>query len=751
MSSISGYGYGKVLTASTDGQNIVGQTNNIGDPGQQWSVQDAVANIYVTEVKSGRVVEVEGNANVKSTEYTGQIEQQWFWSGDVIRSSKLPGLALTAIDESMSKFTLEVFTDKSSQHFSMNNSYLTMSNHNNSNQVHNWSIGLERAYFIISSKLSGLVVNARTYGSNQILMSKFNGLDNQHWFWEGDTIRSKMHPNKVIGLHEPSFISRGWGEIQLQDSIGKDYQRWKISGENIISHSNDAFLDVYGESERLLKKVGGYKEYGALNQKWSISDPERNYFTISNRETAHVLSASNEASIHMWNYHGGDNQFFFWDGDAIRSKMYSSMVLTLDVNNFEQLGCGKVVLNPYQGGPNQKWSIFEDSVISGYKDLRLQVDTSSRRVGAIINGCPEKSKLSQKFSLNAGKRIYFMIQSQLSGRVFDAKLPGLNDYSQGKESQHWFWDVNFIRSKAYPDFLLELKFDNHTQLGKIYVGKYHGRTNQQWSYLGGNVISGYKEYGLFANLESSKLEARELSMHTDSTSQKWSLAHTERNYFTINSQKNSKTLDLSPPPENAIHIWNYHENDCNFWFWDGNFIRSKKYPDKVITLDKKGYENNGWGRIYLAQCYGGDNQKWTYNMDKILSDYKQLSLDIRDGWANGDKVGCQDFNDGLSQKFLLNFNKRQYFLIKSSYSNKVVDATTASKVHMWGRHGRSNQQWFWDQDIIRSKKYPHKVLELNTNEYYKQGWATVALNSYTGRQIKSGHLKMVMLNPNSKI
>ena len=50
-------------------------------------------------------------------------------------------------------------------------------------------------------------------------------------------------------------------------------------------------------------------------------------------------------------YNNGDRQMWFWDGETIRSKYYTHLVLAIDTKDDN-----KIVLQTFTGGLNQRWT-----------------------------------------------------------------------------------------------------------------------------------------------------------------------------------------------------------------------------------------------------------------------------------------------------------------------------------------------------------------------------------------------------------
>ena len=129
-----------------------------------------------------------------------------------------------------------------------------------------------------------------------------------------------------------------------------------------------------------------------------------------------------------------------------------------------------------------------------------------------------------------------------------------------------------------------------------------------------------------------------------------------------------------------VVLWEFNGQDNQFWFWDGEMLRNKKFPNKVLDFHWLDHQKNSWGKVYLHNENGGMNQKWSLNRlggsgDEIICKYGKhqnlrLLLDVHSsGTQNGAKVGCYSPTGGVNQKwilseyFFLNFTFRFYFII----------------------------------------------------------------------------------------
>lgn len=196
---------------------------------------------------------------------------------------------------------------------------------------------------------------------------------------------------------------------------------------------------------------------------------------------------------------------------------------------------------------------------------------------------------------------------------------------------------------------------------------------------------------------------------------------------------------MNAEDESNISMWNYHGDDNQLWFWDNNTIHSKKYPDKVLEIDQDQNE------IKLAKFIGGSNQMWKKDDDgSFISEYEDFSFDIQANdngiIENGAKLKGKFIPDNQRDKWS-EYSKeqkessidRKYFTFSTANQTKVLHASNETELVMWDYHGGENQLWFWDDDVIRSKMYPDKVLELKESVLFEDEWGNVQLNSYSGK------------------
>ena len=575
-------------------------------------------------------------------------------------------------------------------------------------------------YFMISSKLKGEVLQATS--SSTVALKHYNGDDDQFWFWRGDSIVSKEFPDRVLTMgHGRVFLSRS--------TDGSKRQMWNFEEGSLMSqHSNLSMSVSMGSSAITTSQYTSSKD-----QKWSLS-LDRYYFIITNRQSGKVLDASpnRPGRVHMWSYHGKDNQLWFWDDDCIRSKIYPSKVLDLHIKDYSRDKWGKVYLHPYNGGDNQRWEMDGNIIISKYKRLHLDVKYSDMTDGALVGGYTHTGNPNQWWMVGT-LRTFFFILNKNSGKVIDAHTTKKEivqwHYHYGK-NQLWFWDGNAIRNKEYTDKVLDVGTDafgkNHGQ--NLILNSFQDKPSQRWSYRDKYLQCG--DFNLNIEVRDGSQTDGAYLAAVENTTQQWSF-NAEHDFFIITSRQDASALTAGYKNKDSAYITYvqpYVGADEQQWYFDDDAIRSKAFPERVLDIHVLDYKTDSWGKVYLHPYHGGGNQRWKIGEDQLISHYKDLRLDRKEGG----QAGGASKNGKLNQMWSLNSKTKIYYVIQGKASNKVLDVFRNFDVGIWKYHGGDNQLWFWDNDSIRSKKYPDKVLDLHMNNFRENGWGKVYLFTYNG-------------------
>merc|ERR1712107_214624 len=121
-----------------------------------------------------------------------------------------------------------------------------------------------------------------------LVLLNYSGIDEQLWFWDGRSIRSKKYPDHLLDLDHRDVTDNECGRVLLYPQFhGYEYQRWKVEGDEIISQFRNLRLDVKRSRDGIGALVGCYKRNGGLNQKWSLR------YVNEVQEPANVLDIPN--------------------------------------------------------------------------------------------------------------------------------------------------------------------------------------------------------------------------------------------------------------------------------------------------------------------------------------------------------------------------------------------------------------------------------------------------------------------------
>ena len=634
----------------------------------------------ISSKMTAKVLAVRPDYSVVLKTYSGDDNQLWYWDNGAIRSKKHRHafLQLHVSDYERSGWgKVYISSRRSGNNFLWNfeNNQLTSQYKNLKLDVkyshtydgalvgvypgtgymnQKWSLSLDRFYFIITSRHSGKVLDASLDESStgKVILWSYHGKDNQLWFWDDDNIRCKQFPEKVLDLHMANYEANNWGKVYLHPYNTGNNQRWKAEGDQIISSYKNVRLDVKQSSTSDGALVGGYRNHGGVNQRWTFSS-SRPYFFILNKESGKVMDAVSPASIKLWHYTNSDQQLWFWDGEVIRNKKYANKVIDLHMSDYNKYRWGKIFLHPFNGGQNQRWDFENNYLSSEFKHLSVEVKDGSQADGSQIGA---KNGKYQKWSLQP-EHDFFTLSSRMHAKVLDAPSDNkvLMWSFHGLDNQLWFMDEKSIRSKKYPNKVLDLHMENYKKrgFGDVFLHPFHGGPNQRWNLEGDNIISDYQ--GLRLDIKQSNYDDGALVggyRNTSNINQKWSLNPKERIYFIVKGKASGKVVDAAT--DTKVLLWSYHGKDNQLWFWDGNCIRSKQHPNKVLDLRMTDYEREGWGRIILHVYNAGPNQRWSINDEFIISKYRQLRMAVFGGrTSKGSLVGGFLYTGNDNQKWIV--------------------------------------------------------------------------------------------------
>jgi hypothetical protein len=555
--------------------------------------------------------------------------------------------------------------------------------------------------------------------STLLVEAPYTGDKNQQWFWDDQVLRSSEYPETIL-------------VISSEDSDGFRLEEFNSTESQKLSMKN-SFL-VPGHCSNSTSPACEQKEYRIGRA--------RDFFFIVSKLNAKVLETSNNTFIHeegavvasevdvdsneyletseddsvafnvdLKDYRGDDSQLWFWDGDSIRSKINPDKVLsTCDQDDSHTMSC----VRQFDAKDSQRWSFVNGTFLSNDQS-QIQTGEHLETVGGRL------------WSLNTHRRVYFTITSRVSAKVLTA-TDGVSLVTwpfHGGDNQLWFWDDDLIRSKQYPDKVLDLHiadFENEGW-GKVYLSMFNNGSNQQWKLENESIVCSYADL----HLEIADNERVGATLPKHEINQMWSFNTDQRTYFRISNGVSAKVL-IADSNSHSINVGEYSVAEDQLWFWDGDSIRSKAYPDQVMDLNIAEYESSGWGSVYLHPFNAGDNQRWQPNNGQLVSSYDDLKLDV-----DGGRVGGKNVSQNEGQNWHLNTGERVFFVLKNNQSEMVVCANQDDSIRMCDYAGVDAQQWFWDGDAIRSKQYQDKIMDLNVLNYDADGtWGNVYLHSFNG-------------------
>jgi len=233
-------------------------------------------------------------------------------------------------------------------------------------------------------------------------------------------------------------------------------------------------------------------------------------------------SSDPETPVVMYEPHGGDNQQWYVDHrkGVIRSKL-NDMVLEISHDN-------RLVINDFvEGAFNQQFKLGEDRIQHGHFRHRVfDVVGASDDDGAEVCTWEWHGGDNQRWEFEYMTGIYFMIMSDMNGKVLDqkkceegekvcmwephggdnqlwyedpfgvlrtktddlaldffktvGKSVRLATFKVGLTQQMWTLEDNKIMNLAKPDICLDIKGSSNSNGAKIVCWPYEGHDNQHW-------------------------------------------------------------------------------------------------------------------------------------------------------------------------------------------------------------------------------------------------------------------------------
>ncbi len=253
-------------------------------------------------------------------------------------------------------------------------------------------------------------------------------------------------------------------------------------------------------------------------------------FIIKNKATEQVLDAECPDSI-AWKdpEEGCSSQVWKFHPQEVKGKYVitnhahgdDELVLTLDKEDAEDDGFGRISMEPYRASINQIWSVHWDELVVDFHNLRLTLDPDE---GA--GCCPEDEEANQEVEwvkvdleewaeLHYVKRkqgaAYYMIMNTSSQLVLDAEDPDqivMKAPQEGLKTQIWKFHPQERKGQYYitnvehgDDLPLDYHKDPdgvHSSIdhyfGKVYLHPFHGDYNQVFTVQWDQVLTEWNKY-----------------------------------------------------------------------------------------------------------------------------------------------------------------------------------------------------------------------------------------------------------------
>ena len=538
----------------------------------------------------------------------------WFWSGNTIRSKKYPDYVLTVgksgVNDKVFEISLGVYKRSPSQKWTYEKNFIKSLSSSESklllsvtgtNKIfaapenvmfsQRWSLSLRRNYFILTNRGSGNVLTTHNDGTGRIVLSEYHGEDNQLWFWDDNNLRSKKFPSKVLQIENMKT-----GEVTISNFNPNKYnQLWEASTEgdtiNLISSSQSS-LATLCEDSFSRKKDGNViicQNEDGKNDRWSFA-LSRVYFFILHKSTGKVITVTSQSSITLENYDMKTEQLWFWDGETLRSKMYTDRVLTSYWNR------DKIEIAEFTGKSQQRWSFRDDLIVSKFENLKARYSegciVASKNISSISSDHLWSITISHDFFTIWNKNYGIVLNARSSMEVVT------NPY-EGGNNQLWFWDNQNIRSKKYPDKLISIIMGSNNRL-VVQLQNYTGYPNQKWIHFNETFISDFEKRKLsLKNSVSKDALTRVVACNSCGSDEntKWSYSARDILFFGMYHWKSKAVLVYDENDKyNRLKLQKHPNGGSKFWFYEGNTIRSKLNPRCVLTLQ------NMFDNWYKLKC-----------------------------------------------------------------------------------------------------------------------------------------------------
>lgn len=214
----------------------------------------------------------------------------------------------------------------------------------------------------------------RTYYNDIFVNYYANGGTGNNYFKSYNATVTNQYDNEAFS--RTGYTFKGYSETangEVKHRSGDNIQA--SSGQTRIRNAANTNLgiDIYAWENANGANLAAYNLHNGWNQQWAFAYEKTEngvpYWTIRNPETGKVIDvadgAHNGSNVHLWQYHGGDNQLWTLELAEnglvyIRSKL-GNYYLELFGDDIAADG-QNIVIWEKDGGKDQKWDICDATI-----------------------------------------------------------------------------------------------------------------------------------------------------------------------------------------------------------------------------------------------------------------------------------------------------------------------------------------------------------------------------------------------------
>ncbi|CAJ1365958.1 unnamed protein product, partial [Effrenium voratum] len=370
--------------------------------------------------------------------------------------------------------------------------------------------------------------------------------NNFKWYWQGKLLKSRTD-GRCLDFLTHSYVVRV-GSCPNSDtqrwnrpSVFKDLPAAKMTSMHSATHCwnyNPNTGDVYMRDPC----------HDGDNQKWyfdgeAIKTPE---------DTSKCLDEASSGNLYMNTCHSGeDNQKFYWDGARIKNKKWDG-AKCIDYG----YGDGKIYMHSCHSGANQMFNLWTPQRLSTENSGKCLEKQSDNNV--VMRGCKHT------------------------------------------DNQQWYFEGPILRNKDDTSQCLDMRTSGDYNL---YMGSCHGGDNQDFVWSGELVKSVHDSSICWKWMGGSNKNVEGKPCDSSSDLFKWYFHAPVHKGKLMKSDYEDSCMDWDNGNARVYMNSNCHKNSNQRWYFVGEGICVESLgDDKCLDYDPS------VARVYMNNCHGGNNQ-----------------------------------------------------------------------------------------------------------------------------------------------